>query len=134
MTAIREVEMALYRRLHDGLAAIPGLTLHGITDPTAFGQRTPTAAFTIAGRPAPDVARRLGDEGIAAWDGNFYALGLVERLGLEGSGGLVRLGLTHYNTAAEVDRVLGVLGRIAAEGGGDAGNGARGEPRIAATR
>ena len=88
----------------------------------------------MAGRSAADVARRLGDEGIAVWDGNFYALGLVERLGLEGSGGLVRLGLTHYNTAAEVDRVVDVLGRIAAEGGGDAAGGARGESRIAATR
>ena len=135
MTAIREVEMALYRRLHDGLAAIPGLTLHGISDPAAFHQRTPTAAFTMAGRSAPDVARRLGDEGIAVWDGNFYALGLVERLGLEGSGGLVRLGLTHYNTAAEVDRVVDVLGRVAAEGGGDAaGDAARRAPGIAATR
>ena len=134
MTAIREVEMALYRRLHDGLAAISGLELYGITDPTAFQGRTPTATFTMAGRSAPDVARRLGDEGIAVWDGNFYALGLVERLGLEGSGGLVRLGLTHYNTSAEVDRVVDVLGRLAAEGGGDAAGGARGEPRIAATR
>jgi cysteine desulfurase family protein (TIGR01976 family) len=134
MTAIREVEMALYRRLHDGLAAISGLELYGITDPTAFQGRTPTATFTMAGRSAPDVARRLGDEGIAVWDGNFYALGLVERLGLEGSGGLVRLGLTHYNTAAEVDRVVDVLGRLAAEGGGDAAGFQRGEPRIAATR
>lgn len=134
MTAIREVEMVLYRRLHDGLAAIPGLTLHGIVDPAAFHQRTPTAAFTMAGRSAPDVARRLGDEGIAVWDGNFYALGLVERLGLEGSGGLVRLGLTHYNTAAEVDRVVDSLGRLAAEGGGGVAGGARGESRIAATR
>ncbi len=89
----------------------------------------------MAGCSAPDVARRLGDEGIAVWDGNFYALGLVERLGLEGSGGLVRLGLTHYNTAAEVDRVVDVLGRIAAEGGGDAAvDAARRAPGIAATR
>ncbi|MEW5989932.1 MAG: cysteine desulfurase-like protein [Chloroflexota bacterium] len=114
MGAIREVEMALYRRLHDGLAAIPGLQLYGITDPDDFERRTPTVAFTLAGVAAPDVARRLGDEGIAAWDGNFYALGLVERLGLEGAGGLLRLGLTHYNTAAEVDRVVAALEAIAA--------------------
>ncbi|TAJ99157.1 MAG: cysteine desulfurase-like protein [Chloroflexota bacterium] len=124
MTAVREVEMDLYRRLHDGLAAIPELTLYGIVDPAAFDRRTPTAAFTIGGLGAPEVARRLGDEGIAVWDGNFYALGLVERLGLEGSGGLVRLGLTHYNTAAEVDRALGVLGAIA----GDASRGAAAAP------
>jgi cysteine desulfurase family protein (TIGR01976 family) len=135
MGAIRGVEMDLYRRLHDGLTAIPGLALHGIVDPGAFDRRTPTAAFTLAGIGAPDVARRLGDEGIAAWDGNFYALGLVERLGLEGSGGLVRLGLTHYNTAAEVDRVLEVLGRIAAGARSGAGTGASpAESRIAAAR
>ena len=134
MGAIRTVEMALYRRLHDGLAAIPGLTLHGITDPAAFEHRTPTAAFTLAGIPAPNVARRLGDEGIAVWDGNFYALGLVERLGLEGSGGLVRLGLTHYNTADEVDRVLDVLGRIAADGAAGATGAGRSTSRIAAAR
>ena len=113
MRAIRDVEMALYRRLHEGLADIPGLRLYGITDPDAFEHRTPTAAFTLAGHTSAEVAERLGDQGIAVWDGNFYALGLVERLGLEGTGGLVRLGLTHYNTADEVDRVLEVLRGIA---------------------
>jgi len=132
MGAIREVEMVLYRRLHDGLAAIPGLTLYGIVDPDAFDRRTPTAAFTLAGLGAPEVARRLGDAGIAVWDGHFYALGLVERLGLEGSGGLVRLGLTHYNTAGEVDRALEVLREIAA--GGGAAGAEPAEPRIAAAR
>jgi cysteine desulfurase family protein (TIGR01976 family) len=125
MGAIREVEMDLYRRLHDGLAAMPGLTLHGIVDPDAFERRTPTAAFTIAGIGAPEVARRLGNAGIAVWDGNFYALGLVERLGLEGSGGLVRLGLTHYNTADEVDRALEAIQGIAAT---------HAEPGVAASR
>ncbi len=113
MDAIRAVEMALYGRLHDGLASIAGVKQHGITDPADFGRRTPTAAFTIAGLASGDVARRLGDEGIAVWNGNFYALGLVERLGLEGSGGLVRVGLTHYNTADEVDRLLDTLRAIA---------------------
>jgi cysteine desulfurase family protein (TIGR01976 family) len=117
MIAIRDVEMALYRRLHEGLEAVPGVTIYGITDPGAFEHRTPTAAFTMTGLSATDVAQRLGDQGIAVWDGNFYALGLVERLGLEGSGGLVRLGLTHYNTADEVDCVLDALGRIAGGAG-----------------
>ncbi len=132
MGAIREVEMTLYRRLHDGLAAIPGITLYGITDPAAFRHRTPTAGFTLAGLGADAVAGRLGEAGIAAWDGNFYALGLVERLGLEGTGGLVRLGLTHYNTADEVDRVVEVLGRIADVGGPSARRAPA--PRIVATR
>jgi cysteine desulfurase family protein (TIGR01976 family) len=132
MGAIREVEMTLYRRLHDGLAAVPGISLYGITDPGAFHRRTPTAAFTLAGLRADAVASRLGEAGIAAWDGNFYALGLVERLGLEGTGGLVRLGLTHYNTADEVDRVVGVVGRIA-HGGGPSARRAPAK-RVAATQ
>jgi cysteine desulfurase family protein (TIGR01976 family) len=112
MRAIRDVEMRLYRRLHDGLAAIPGVSLHGITEPGAFERRTPTAALTVGGMDARDVAARLGAEGIAVWDGDFYATGLVERLGLVPAGGLVRIGLTHYNTASEVDRLLESLRRI----------------------
>ena len=114
MTAIRAYEMELYRRLAAGLAGIDRLTLYGIADPAAFDRRTPTAALTIDGIPSPLVARRLGHEGIAVWDGDFYATGLVERLGLAAAGGLVRIGLTHYNTEAEVDRLLDALGRIAA--------------------
>ncbi len=113
MDAIRTTEMALYRRLHEGLASIDGVQLFGITDPSRFDHRTPTAALTVAGVSAHDVASALGAEGIAVWDGDFYALGLVERLGLAKSGGLIRIGLTHYNTAAEVDRLLEVLTRIA---------------------
>lgn len=113
MDAIRTTEMALYRRLHDGLASIDGVQFFGITDPARFDQRTPTAAVTFAGVPNHDVAVALGAEGIAVWDGDFYALGLVERLGLAKSGGLIRIGLTHYNTAAEVDRLVEILTRIA---------------------
>jgi cysteine desulfurase family protein (TIGR01976 family) len=116
LRAIREVELALYGRLHDGLAAIDGIRLYGITDPARFDQRTPTAALTVEGVPSSEVAAILGAEGIAVWDGDFYALGLVERLGLSDRGGLVRIGLTHYNTAAEVDRLLDVLRRVAAAG------------------
>jgi selenocysteine lyase/cysteine desulfurase len=114
MRAIREVEMALYRRLHDGLAGTPGVSLHGITEAAAFERRTPTAALKVDGMDARDVAVRLGAQGIAVWDGDFYAAGLVERLGLVAAGGLVRIGLTHYNTASEVDRLLEALGPIAA--------------------
>jgi cysteine desulfurase family protein (TIGR01976 family) len=121
MRAIREVEMALYRRLHDGLAGIPGVTLHGITETAAFERRTPTAALTVSGMGARDVSVRLGAEGIAVWDGDFYAMGLVERLGLAPEGGLVRIGLTHYNTASEVDHLLEAVRRIAAGAGSPAG-------------
>ena len=113
MGAIRAYEMELYRRLADGLEAIPGLTLYGITDWARFGERTPTAALRLDGLTPRGVAEALGAEGIAVWDGDFYATGLMERLGLLDRGGVVRIGLTHYNTAAEVDRLLEALGRIA---------------------
>ncbi|MBI3745898.1 MAG: cysteine desulfurase-like protein [Chloroflexi bacterium] len=118
MTAIRDVEMALYRHLHDGLTAIAGVRLLGLTDPAAFTHRTPTAALVVEGASSRDVATALGDEGIAVWDGDFYATGLIERLGFAATGGVVRIGLTHYNTTAEVDRLLAVLGRVAARGQG----------------
>jgi cysteine desulfurase family protein (TIGR01976 family) len=117
MAAIRAYEMDLYRRLADGLEAIPGLSLYGITDRAGFAERTPTAALRLDGVAPRAVAEALGDEGIAVWDGDFYATGLIERLGLAESGGVVRIGLTHYNTAAEVDRLLDALGRIAAGAG-----------------
>jgi selenocysteine lyase/cysteine desulfurase len=90
----------------------------GITDPAEFDRRTPTAGFTLDGFSAREVATRLGDRGIAVWDGDFYATGLVERLGLADEG-LVRVGLTHYNTAAEVDRLIDELAEIADRGRSD---------------
>jgi cysteine desulfurase family protein (TIGR01976 family) len=112
MGAIRTYELELYRRLATGLESIPGLRLFGITDPAEFERRTPTAGFTLEGLPAHEVATQLGDRGIAVWDGDFYATGLVERLGLAGEG-LIRVGLTHYNTGDEVDRLLEELTEIA---------------------
>jgi cysteine desulfurase family protein (TIGR01976 family) len=123
MKAIRAYEMDLYRHLSDGLEGIPGLTLYGITDRSRFDERTPTAALRLSGIAPREVAEALGAEGIAVWDGDFYATGLMERLGLAESGGVVRIGLTHYNTAAEVDRLVEALGRVAA--GAAAGAGAR---------
>jgi len=113
MSAIRAYEMALYRRLADGLAAIPGVRLYGIADPDRFAERTPTAALTIEGADPRSLAVELGRQGFATWDGDFYATGLIERLGLANDGGVLRLGLTHYNTADEVDRLLEALAAIA---------------------
>ena len=118
MRAIQATEAPLFRRLADGLAAIPGVRLWGIADPARFGERTPTAAITIDGVTPRSAAEALGGAGIATWDGHFYALGLIERLGLEGSGGVLRIGLVHYNTAEEVDRLLDELARIAFAGAG----------------
>jgi selenocysteine lyase/cysteine desulfurase len=113
MAAIRSYEMELYGRLVDGLESLAGVRLYGITDRARFGDRTPTAAITMEGHAPRSIAETLGREGIAVWDGDFYAKGLIERLGLADRGGVVRIGLTHYNTTDEVDRLVGALARIA---------------------
>jgi selenocysteine lyase/cysteine desulfurase len=91
--------------------------MYGITDRSRFDERTPTAALRLSGIAPREVAEALGAEGIAVWDGDFYATWLIERLGLADRGGVVRIGLTHYNTAAEIDRLVEALGRIAARAG-----------------
>ncbi len=108
MAAIRAYEMPLFGRLLDGLETIPGAKVWGITDRPRFDERTPTAAVTFAGVTPEAVATALGDRGIATWWGDFYAMGLIERLGLAPEG-VLRIGLAHYNTAAEVDRLLDEL-------------------------
>ena len=113
MTTIRGYELGLYGHLASGLEAIPGVTIHGLTEPSAFARRTPTAAISIDGVTPRAAAEALGERGIATWDGDFYATGLIERLGLAPDG-VLRIGLTHYNTTAEVDRLLAELRVIAA--------------------
>ena len=83
------------------------------SDPTRFDRRAPTVAFTLQGYTPRQVAERLGQAGIFVWDGNYYALAVTEWLGVEESGGMVRVGIAHYNTAAEVDRLLSVVSDLA---------------------
>ncbi|MEE8389466.1 MAG: cysteine desulfurase-like protein [Anaerolineae bacterium] len=109
LAAIHIHEREQCQRMVAGLQEIPGLHIYGITDPTRFDQRVPTVSFTLEGLTPKEIARRLGTANIFVWDGNFYALAVTERLGLEESGGLVRVGLAHYNTAEEVDTLLGIL-------------------------
>ncbi|MFI5253897.1 MAG: aminotransferase class V-fold PLP-dependent enzyme, partial [Candidatus Limnocylindrales bacterium] len=85
----------------------------GIAGRTRLEERTPTVSVTLSGVDPADAAEELGRQGIFAWHGDFYAQGLVERLGLAESGGLLRLGIVHYNTAAEVDRLLEAVEGIA---------------------
>ena len=114
MTAIAAYERALVTRLIDGLERIPRVTIHGITDRARLDQRVPTVSVSIDGVHPHAAAETLGRDGIYVWDGDFYATGLIERLGKAESGGVLRIGLVHYNTAAEVDRTLETLERIAA--------------------
>lgn len=118
MRAIQVYERGLFERLMDGLERIPGLRVWGITDRARFDRRTPTAAFTLDGFSPRRVAERLGERGLCVWDGHFYAKALIERLGLDESGGVVRVGLTHYNTAEEVERLLDELAELVSGGKG----------------
>ena len=106
-------ERELAAQLISGLLAIPGLTFYGITDPAKFDQRTPTVAIRMEGYTPREMAERLGERGIFTWDGNYYAINLAERLGVQQSGGMLRIGLAHYNTAEEVERLLVELRALA---------------------
>jgi cysteine desulfurase family protein (TIGR01976 family) len=112
--ATRQHEMALLSQLIPGLLAIPGLRFFGISDPKRFHERCSTVSIRLANHRPTEIAAFLGERGIFTWDGNYYALNLTERLGVEQSGGLLRIGLVHYNTAEEVDRLLAALREIAA--------------------
>jgi len=107
-------ERRLVSRLIDGLQVIPGVRLYGITDPSRFGERCATLSLRIGNHHPTKVATFLGERGIFTWDGNYYALNLTERLGVESQGGLLRIGLVHYNTLEEVERLLAALREFAA--------------------
>jgi cysteine desulfurase family protein (TIGR01976 family) len=109
MVAIADYERALVTRLIHGLEALAGVTIHGITDRAAFESRVPTVSVSIDGVHPRAAAEALGRAGIYVWDGDFYATSLIERLGKADSGGVLRIGLVHYNTADEVDRTLEAL-------------------------
>jgi cysteine desulfurase family protein (TIGR01976 family) len=108
-------ERGLMVRLMDGLQSIPGLRIFGMPDEARFGERCSTLSFRLGEHNPTDIAKFLGERGIFTWDGNFYALNLSERLGVEEKGGVLRVGLVHYNTVEEVERLLAVLREYAAK-------------------
>ena len=110
MRHISAHETLLSERFLQGIAAIDAITLYG---PNGAAERTPTFAIDVSGVTPSEVARRLGAEGIFVWHGHYYALEVMQHLGVLDTGGLVRIGFVHYNTLDEVDRVLGVLAAIA---------------------
>jgi cysteine desulfurase family protein (TIGR01976 family) len=113
MAAIKAYEQELSERFLRGAAQVPGLQVFGTTDIETLENRTPTFAVRLDGRTPEDVAARLGEQGIFVWHGHYYAVAVMERLGLLDQGGLVRIGFVHYNTAAEVDAVLSALDALA---------------------
>jgi cysteine desulfurase family protein (TIGR01976 family) len=107
-------ETSLIWRLIEGLKNIPGARVYGITDPQRSAERCSTLSLRIGNHHPTAIATFLGERGIFTWDGNYYALNLSERLGVESQGGMLRIGLVHYNTAEEVDRLLAALHEFAA--------------------
>jgi len=102
IAAIRAYEFELSRALLDVLAETPGVTIYGIKDVRRLEERVPTMSFTLKNWHPRVVAEELDKAGIYVWDGNYYALAVTERLGLEDSGGMVRVGPVHYNSVEEI--------------------------------
>ena len=112
MARTKTYEMSLSLRFLRGAAQVPGLHVYGITDVERLDERTPTFAVSLDGFSPEAVAERLGELGIFVWHGHYYAVAVMERLGLLDTGGLVRIGFNHYNTVDEVDQVLAALASL----------------------
>jgi cysteine desulfurase family protein (TIGR01976 family) len=113
MGSILAYERTLSAHLLTSLSLIKGITVYGLSAPKDVAGRVPTVALRVAGTSPREITTALAEHGICAWDGNYYAVELMERLGLEASGGAVRLGLAHYNTIDEIDRCVRVLAEVA---------------------
>jgi cysteine desulfurase family protein (TIGR01976 family) len=109
--AIRRHEADLAGRLLSGLGRLPGWRVWGVTASERLGQRVPTFGLTHARHAPGQLARALAERGVFAWSGDFYATGLIEALDLAPQG-MLRIGLLHYNTHEEVERLLGILGEL----------------------
>jgi selenocysteine lyase/cysteine desulfurase len=112
MSVVQEYEAQLCRALLDVLEETPGVTIYGLTYPHRLDERVPTFAFNLKGFAPGQVAEELGKRDIFVWDGNYYAISVTESLGIEDSGGMVRVGPVHYNTVEEIERFGEALGEI----------------------
>ena len=110
MNAMAHYEVSLSERLIAGLQAIPGVEVHGITDTSALIRRVPTVSFTHPQVDPGALATFLDGYGVYVWNGHNYALPVVQHLGI-GPAGVVRVGPTHYNTLAEIDTAVELIGR-----------------------
>ena len=115
MFAIRTHELELSRALLSALQSVPNLTIYGLADVHRLEERVPTFSFRLKDLDPRAVAEKLAQEGVYAWDGNYYAINVTEQLGLENKGGMVRVGAVHYNTLQEVERLKNALIKISEE-------------------
>ena len=109
MSVIRNVEYELSKALIGVIESVPGTRIYGVTDPDRLDERVPTVSFRVEGRDPARIAESLGQQGVYVWNGHNYALAIVERMGLLEAGGMIRVGPTHYNTIAEIERFGEVL-------------------------
>ena len=107
-SCIQAHEDLLSARFLAGVAEMPWITTHGVTT-DGPGDRVSTFAITVDGATPSEVAKKFGESGIYVWDGHYYAVAAMRRLGLLDSGGAVRIGFVHYTTEGEVDRALHLL-------------------------
>ncbi len=112
LAAVQDYEAGLSRQLLETLSEVPGIRIYGLDDPRDVDERVPTMAINLEGIPPRRVAELLDERGIYVWDGNYYALCVTERLGVEDTGGMVRVGAAHYNTPSEIDRLGEALQEI----------------------
>ncbi|WP_404391923.1 cysteine desulfurase-like protein [Pseudoalteromonas phenolica] len=105
-TNTKEHEMALSAYFLKRLADFPQIRLFGIEDTSRLAERTPTFALTFEGLAPREVSEFLGKQHMCVWDGNFYAQGLCEQLGVMDKGGVVRIGCMHYNTIDELEKLF----------------------------
>ncbi|MDQ3689051.1 MAG: cysteine desulfurase-like protein [Chloroflexota bacterium] len=113
MSAIHLHERTMSVEVMERLSSVPGLRLYGIDDPSRVAERAPTFAFTLTDHDPRAIAEHLARRAISTWDGDFYAWELIRALGLDEAGGLLRVGLVHYNTLDEVDRLQDALLELA---------------------
>jgi cysteine desulfurase family protein (TIGR01976 family) len=105
-------EHELSLQLIEGLKKFKGLTIRGIASANAIHRRVPTVSFTVDGLAPDTIAKQLAAQNIFVWSGHNYALEPIARMGLADKGGVLRVGLAHYNTASEVDTLLANLNTI----------------------
>ena len=109
MYAIQEYEQILSEKLISGLQMFPDVQIAGISNKKDFYRRVPTVSFSVKNKNPQKIAQKLADENIFVWHGHNYALEVVRLMGIEDSGGVIRIGPVHYNTIKEIDRTLEVL-------------------------
>jgi len=112
LVAIRAHEFELSRALLSALQSVPGIKIYGLVDLLRLDERVPTFSFRFTDLPPRVVAEKLARQGIYSWDGNYYAINVTERLGVENKGGMVRVGAVHYNTLEEVELLKAALLKI----------------------